>query len=101
MSGLLARAWTNGYAVVLDLLACYVSIQNGEAWATCSFTLTGKNPERPVYKTTTMNTWPSKLRNWKYYNTKKRGGMWIPAHKDFHIDEACKWTVSHCQTYSD
>ena len=71
-------------------LQLIVNIQNGEAWATGSFTLTGRNPERPVYKTTSMNTWPSKLKNWKYYNTKKRGGMWIPAYKDFHIDEACE-----------
>ena len=67
--------------------------QNGETWATGSFTLTGKNPERPIYKTTNINTWPSKLKNWKYYNLKKRGGMWIPADKEFHIDEACELTT--------
>jgi len=61
---------------------------NGETWAIGSFTLTGKNPERPIYKTTNINTWPSKLKNWKYYNLNKRGGMWIPADKEFHIDEA-------------
>ena len=80
--------------------------QNGETWATGSFTLTGKNPERPIYKTTNINTWPSKLKNWKYYNLKKRGGMWIPADKEFHIDEACEltthiiWAISpsRCQT---
>ena len=68
----------------------YYCFQNGETWAIGSFTLTGKNPERPIYKTTNINTWPSKLKNWKYYNLNKRGGMWIPADKEFHIDEACK-----------
>ena len=75
--------------------------QNGETWATGSFTLTGKNPERPIYKTTNINTWPSKLKNWKYYNLKKRGGMWIPADKEFHIDEACELITHILQSMSD
>ena len=74
----------------------YYCFQNGETWAIGSFTLTGKNPERPIYKTTNINTWPSKLKNWKYYNLNKRGGMWIPADKEFQPKTHCGLVKPFC-----
>lgn len=72
-------------------------IQNGEVWAIGTFTLTGRDPERPCYKTTDKNTWPSKLRNWKHSKdcVRRKTSIWVNADKEFHIDEACKSMMTH------